>query len=56
MSKKQEPYENEGVTLLELNGDAIISISDFFKDTEKLIAKTPSNPNDDLRFHRIIGF
>ena len=30
-----EPYENEGVTLIELSGSRIRFISDFFKDTEK---------------------
>ncbi|MBW1802852.1 MAG: nuclear transport factor 2 family protein, partial [Deltaproteobacteria bacterium] len=35
MSKKQEPYENEGVTLLELKGDEITFMSNFFKDTDK---------------------
>ena len=30
-----EPYENEGVTLIELSGRRIRFISDFFKDTEK---------------------
>jgi len=28
-----EPYENEGVTIVEEEGGAIIWISDFFKDT-----------------------
>lgn len=28
-------YENEGVTLIELSGNRIRFISDFFKDTEK---------------------
>ena len=31
--KSGEPYENEGVTILELDGDRIRYISDFFKDT-----------------------
>jgi ketosteroid isomerase-like protein len=35
VSRKGEPYENEGVTILELAGDRITCISDFFKDTEK---------------------
>ena len=30
-----EPYENEGVTLIELSAGGIRFISDFFKDTEK---------------------
>ena len=34
MSRKNEPYENEGVTLLEIEGEKIVYISDFFKDTE----------------------
>ena len=29
------PYDNEGVTLMELRNGKIIFISDFFKDTEK---------------------
>jgi ketosteroid isomerase-like protein len=33
--RKEEPYENEGVTLLRIEGGKIIYISDFFKDTEK---------------------
>ena len=34
-SRHGEPYENEGVTLIELSGRRIRFISDFFKDTEK---------------------
>ena len=34
-SRKKEPYENEGVTLLEWKEDGILFMSDFFKDTEK---------------------
>ena len=33
MDRKGTPYENEGVTLLEIKGDKIVYISDFFKDT-----------------------
>jgi ketosteroid isomerase-like protein len=35
LSRKGEPYENEGVTLLEESDGRIIFISDFFKDTGK---------------------
>ena len=35
VNRKQEPYENEGVTLLESRGKKITWISDFFKDTGK---------------------
>jgi len=35
MNKKKEPYENEGVTILEMEGGKIKFISDFFKDTGK---------------------
>ena len=34
-SRKGEPYENEGVTLLEWEEDGFRSMSDFFKNTEK---------------------
>lgn len=34
-SRGKELYENEGVTLLEWEGDGIRFMSDFFKDTEK---------------------
>ena len=34
-SRHGDPYENEGVTLMELSGNRIRFISDFFKDTEK---------------------
>ena len=34
-SRHDEPYENEGVTLIEFSGGRIRFISDFFKDTEK---------------------
>jgi len=34
-NRRRESYENEGVSLLELEGDRIRFISDFFKDTEK---------------------
>ena len=33
--RDQKPYENEGVTLLEWEGDKIRFMSDFFKDTGK---------------------
>ena len=33
VTRKDVPYENEGVTLLESEGDTIRWISDFFKDT-----------------------
>jgi ketosteroid isomerase-like protein len=35
VNRKKQPYENEGVTLFEWEGDTITYISDFFKDTEK---------------------
>ncbi|MBL7212038.1 MAG: nuclear transport factor 2 family protein [Desulfobacteraceae bacterium] len=34
-NRRQEPYENEGVTILEMEGSKVKFISDFFKDTEK---------------------
>ena len=34
-NRQDEPYENEGVTLLEIEGGKITYISDFFKDTGK---------------------
>jgi ketosteroid isomerase-like protein len=34
-SRKGEPYENEGVTILEEEAGVIKWISDFFKDTSK---------------------
>lgn len=33
VNRKKEPYENEGVTLLELKEGKIVYISDFFKNT-----------------------
>jgi len=35
LNRKKEPYSNEGVTILEVEGGRIRYISDFFKDTEK---------------------
>jgi ketosteroid isomerase-like protein len=35
MSRRDEPYQNEGVTILEMEEGRIKYISDFFKDTEK---------------------
>jgi len=35
-SRRKEPYQNEGVTILEMEHEKISFISDFFKDTEKL--------------------
>jgi ketosteroid isomerase-like protein len=35
VNRRNEPYENEGVTILEFAGGRISFISDFFKDTEK---------------------
>ena len=35
VNRKNEPYENEGVTILELKEGKIVMISDFFKNTEK---------------------
>ena len=34
-NRQGQPYENEGITLLEMEGERIRFISDFFKDTEK---------------------
>jgi ketosteroid isomerase-like protein len=34
-SRRKEPYQNEGVTIMEMVDDRISFISDFFKDTEK---------------------
>ena len=34
-TKRDVPYENEGVTIMELMDDKINFISDFFKNTEK---------------------
>jgi ketosteroid isomerase-like protein len=35
VNRKNEPYENEGVTILELKMGKIVFISDFFKNTEQ---------------------
>jgi ketosteroid isomerase-like protein len=35
LSRRKEPYENEGATILEMEKGKIVYISDFFKDTEK---------------------
>lgn len=35
LNKKNERYTNEGVTVLEMDGEQIRFISDFFKDTGK---------------------
>jgi len=35
INRRKEPYENEGVTILEMENGKIVFISDFFKDTEK---------------------
>jgi ketosteroid isomerase-like protein len=35
MNRRKEPYENEGVTILEMENGKIRFISDFFKNTEK---------------------
>ena len=35
INRRREPYENEGVTILEMEDGKIKFISDFFKDTEK---------------------
>lgn len=34
-NRRREPYENEGVTILEMEGPRVKFISDFFKDTGK---------------------
>ena len=34
-TRRKEPYQNEGVTILEMQDGKISFISDFFKDTEK---------------------
>lgn len=36
MNRRKEPYQNEGVTILEMQDGRISFISDFFKDTEIL--------------------
>jgi ketosteroid isomerase-like protein len=35
ISRRKEPYENEGVTIMEIKNGKIVYISDFFKNTEK---------------------
>ena len=35
ISRRKDAYENEGVTILEMEDGKIVYISDFFKDTEK---------------------
>ena len=35
VSRRKEPYQNEGVTILEIEAGKITFMSDFFKDTEK---------------------
>ncbi len=35
ISRRKEPYQNEGVTIFEIKDGKICFISDFFKDTEK---------------------
>jgi ketosteroid isomerase-like protein len=35
VSRKNDPYENEGMTLFEEENGKFVFISDFFKDTEK---------------------
>ena len=35
ISRRGDPYENEGLTLVETTGGKVSFISDFFKDTEK---------------------
>ena len=35
VNRKGDPYENEGVTIFEAEGEKIGFMSDFFKDTEK---------------------
>ena len=35
INRRKEPYENEGVTILEMEEGKIVYISDFFKNTEK---------------------
>ena len=34
-NRRKEPYDNEGVTILEFEADKIRYMSDFFKNTEK---------------------
>jgi uncharacterized protein (TIGR02246 family) len=34
-NRREEPYQNEGVTILEMRNGKINYISDFFKNTEK---------------------
>ncbi|MBE9543505.1 MAG: nuclear transport factor 2 family protein [Proteobacteria bacterium] len=35
INRRKEPYENEGVTIMEIKEGKISYISDFFKNTEK---------------------
>jgi ketosteroid isomerase-like protein len=35
INRRKEPYQNEGVTILEVENGKISYISDFFKDTDK---------------------
>jgi len=35
VDRDQRPYDNEGVTLIRMDGETITAITDFFKSTEK---------------------
>jgi ketosteroid isomerase-like protein len=35
VNRRQEPYENEGVTIMEFKDSKISFLNDFFKNTEK---------------------
>jgi ketosteroid isomerase-like protein len=35
LNRRRKPYENEGVTILEMENGKIRYVSDFFKDTDK---------------------
>jgi ketosteroid isomerase-like protein len=46
-NRRGEPYENEGVTLMEFEEEKIFYISDFFKDTGKFLGsqgRAPTSP------------
>lgn len=56
LKRNHEPYDNEGVTIIETEEDRIPENSrrGFFSNL--LVEEPTSDPNIDLRFFRVIGF
>jgi hypothetical protein len=56
LKRNQDPYDKEGLTIIETEEDQICSTSDFQGYRKISVEEPTSDPNIDFRFFRVIGF